>query len=316
MIPQQLLILVKGLPGCGKSTIAEALASALQCPLVDKDDARDCFQPQIAQAPDIDWNALSYDVMFRIAERQLALGLSVVLDCPFARRQLYDQACQLACRVATLRGSLGRDPVMPPAALPGNTAAIIGLAAPEVNARLADREIAPAEEAAARGKTASPVAPMASEAAAEKAGEGDVKAASDAEVADADTDAREATIMAASTVGDRTTRRSDSGSTIKVVVVDVECEDEAVWRRRLEARGDCDRGTDREHKPCRWEELQGIIQRYGGSWTWSTDGSTALPYHIRICTASSNLGQCVRQVLNYLESHMLVRIRIEEGRAV
>ncbi|GIM10560.1 hypothetical protein Vretimale_14214, partial [Volvox reticuliferus] len=298
---QQLLILVKGLPGCGKSTIAAALASALQCPLVDKDDARDCFQSVIAQAPDVDWNALSYSVMFRTAERQLALGLSVVLDCPFARRQLYDQACELACRVATLRSSAVRNPPVTPAAVSGHVAADTAVAAPKgISRPVIDREIAAAEEVAGDGSSASP------EAATRQASLADARDAAAAEVADAD--ARDATIRVASTVMAKGRSASED---IKIVVVEVECGDEALWRRRLEARGDCDRGTDREHKPCSWGELQEIIRRYGSSWTWSTNGSTALPYHIRVCTASSNIDQCLRQVLAYLESQMLARKRAE-----
>ncbi len=37
----KVLILFKGHPGVGKSTLAQALAITLQCPLIDKDDARD-----------------------------------------------------------------------------------------------------------------------------------------------------------------------------------------------------------------------------------------------------------------------------------
>ena len=36
-----LLVLLKGHPGCGKSTLGRAVARHLRCPLVDKDDPRD-----------------------------------------------------------------------------------------------------------------------------------------------------------------------------------------------------------------------------------------------------------------------------------
>ena len=39
----EMLILFKGHPGVGKSTVAQALALRLRCPLIDKDDARDCL---------------------------------------------------------------------------------------------------------------------------------------------------------------------------------------------------------------------------------------------------------------------------------
>lgn len=93
------LLLLKGHPGSGKSTLGRALAAACGWPLTDKDDARSPFQPLAAAHPGIDWNALSYDVMFRYAETQLACGLSVIVDCPLARRPLFDRAAALAARV-------------------------------------------------------------------------------------------------------------------------------------------------------------------------------------------------------------------------
>lgn len=41
---RQLLILMKGHPASGKSSIAQSLASLTKIPLIDKDDARDCLQ--------------------------------------------------------------------------------------------------------------------------------------------------------------------------------------------------------------------------------------------------------------------------------
>lgn len=60
-----------------------------------------CFQPLAATHPGIDWNELSYAVMWRVAGTQLACGLSVVVDCPLARRSLYDRAAALAAEVST-----------------------------------------------------------------------------------------------------------------------------------------------------------------------------------------------------------------------
>ncbi len=110
-----LVLAPQGLPGSGKSTLAQELARRLRWPLVDKDDVRDVLQAHSAATAAatalaagtpagptpgvVDWNALSYDVMFSVAARQLGLGLSIVLDCPFARRQLYDRACEVAAQV-------------------------------------------------------------------------------------------------------------------------------------------------------------------------------------------------------------------------
>lgn len=46
-------------------------------------------------------NQLSYDIMFSYCRTQLSLGLSVVLDCPFARVALFDEADRLAKQVSS-----------------------------------------------------------------------------------------------------------------------------------------------------------------------------------------------------------------------
>lgn len=59
-------------------------------------------QALAAAHPGIDWNELSYAVMWRVAATQLACGLSLVVDCPLARRSLYDRAVTLAAEVGTV----------------------------------------------------------------------------------------------------------------------------------------------------------------------------------------------------------------------
>jgi predicted kinase len=73
----------------------------LRVPLIDKDDARDCLQHSLppTSLQLVDANALSYDIMFSYAATQLSLGLSVAIDCPFARVELFDRAVQLAQKV-------------------------------------------------------------------------------------------------------------------------------------------------------------------------------------------------------------------------
>jgi len=41
-------------------------------------------------------NDLAYDIMFRVAASQLSCGLSVIVDCPLARRELFERAAALA----------------------------------------------------------------------------------------------------------------------------------------------------------------------------------------------------------------------------
>ncbi len=54
---------------------------------------------RMPQVPAATLNTCSYDAMWRVAGRQLSGGNSVVVDCPLARRQLYDDGCRTAARV-------------------------------------------------------------------------------------------------------------------------------------------------------------------------------------------------------------------------
>ncbi|KAH7617967.1 hypothetical protein Ndes2526B_g06858 [Nannochloris sp. 'desiccata'] len=92
------LVLLKGQPGSGKSTLGKALASKLKIPLIIKDDARDYLHHgSLSEAhPSIDWNSLSYDIMFRYLETQLSVGLSAIVDSPLARQELFNTAAILA----------------------------------------------------------------------------------------------------------------------------------------------------------------------------------------------------------------------------
>lgn len=101
---QPLVIAMKGQPGTGKSTLAEALAAALRLPLLDKDDVRDCTLPlqsllPPAQAQSL-LNDLSYHTLFAVARAQLRLGLSLVLDSPLSNKSRLDAVLALgAARV-------------------------------------------------------------------------------------------------------------------------------------------------------------------------------------------------------------------------
>ncbi|PUZ68465.1 hypothetical protein GQ55_2G030600 [Panicum hallii var. hallii] len=80
------VVAMKGHPGSGKSTAARAIAAALRCPLLDKDDVRDCTLALEAVAASGVLNELSYAVLWCVAEKQVQLGLSVVIDSPLSRR--------------------------------------------------------------------------------------------------------------------------------------------------------------------------------------------------------------------------------------
>ncbi|RZS09204.1 hypothetical protein BHM03_00040259 [Ensete ventricosum] len=102
--PRPLIVAMKGHPGTGKSTLARAISAALACPLLDKDDVRDCTLPVQhalsgtgtgATAAGL-LNDLSYSVIWRLAATQLRLGLSVVVDSPLSRRTHLDRLLDLA----------------------------------------------------------------------------------------------------------------------------------------------------------------------------------------------------------------------------
>jgi hypothetical protein len=80
------VVAMKGHPGSGKSTAARAIAAALRCPLLDKDDVRDGTLPLEGAVTAGTLNELSYAVLWRVVEWQVWLGLGLTTVVPHAPR--------------------------------------------------------------------------------------------------------------------------------------------------------------------------------------------------------------------------------------
>ncbi|ONM51419.1 hypothetical protein ZEAMMB73_Zm00001d018831 [Zea mays] len=84
------VVAMKGHPGSGKSTAARAIATALCCPLLDKDDVRDCMLPLEGLAAAGMLNDLSYAVLWRMAERQDGKGFNkCATNCPTTKISMH-----------------------------------------------------------------------------------------------------------------------------------------------------------------------------------------------------------------------------------
>jgi predicted kinase len=86
----QVLLALKGLPGSGKSALAQALTRQLRWPLIAKDDIKDILLDYGTPA-----DGAAYALMLGLARRQLVQGLSVICDSPLLRTT-YDNVQRLA----------------------------------------------------------------------------------------------------------------------------------------------------------------------------------------------------------------------------
>lgn len=68
-------------------------------PIIDKDDAKDALLSTGSRLEDKEANSFAYDIIYRVAERQLQNGISVILDTPLARIELYKRALDVTPKV-------------------------------------------------------------------------------------------------------------------------------------------------------------------------------------------------------------------------
>lgn len=102
-LPATLLVLMKGYPCVGKTTVASQLAKALGFMLLCKDDLRDhgCS------------NDVSYQVLWAVARRQVELGVlpGVIIESPLGKESLYQSASLITDRHLVIEVICGDDEI-------------------------------------------------------------------------------------------------------------------------------------------------------------------------------------------------------------
>lgn len=97
-MPPVALILIAGLPGTGKSTLAEGLGRALGCPVFGKDWLEAAlWRSGVGREQGSGW--ATYELLTTLAECQLRLSQSAILDCVAGREALRRQWRGLAARL-------------------------------------------------------------------------------------------------------------------------------------------------------------------------------------------------------------------------
>jgi predicted kinase len=80
-----LLVVVTGRPASGKTTLAHALARAIRCPLLSRDEIKEGFINTLrdSQDPDVDTNLHVYTTFFKTIEFLLSKHITLVAEAAF-----------------------------------------------------------------------------------------------------------------------------------------------------------------------------------------------------------------------------------------
>ena len=80
-LPQTLIIL-SGLPGCGKTTLARLLVQELHLPILAVDDVADAIPQHLTRHAERFWEDMVH-ILLHLVDAQLAWGHSVIVDSVF-----------------------------------------------------------------------------------------------------------------------------------------------------------------------------------------------------------------------------------------
>jgi predicted kinase len=99
-VNRQKFILFSGLPGVGKSSLAEAVGRDLQIPVFAKDwiEANLVTSGLIPNNRDRTLSFAGYNLLTLLAERQFQMGQSVILDCVASTESIRETWKELALR--------------------------------------------------------------------------------------------------------------------------------------------------------------------------------------------------------------------------
>ncbi|KAF8412727.1 hypothetical protein HHK36_000696 [Tetracentron sinense] len=91
---------------------------------------------------------------------------------------------------------------------------------------------------------------------------------------------------------------SSSSGGARVFVVECIPQDQLQWRRRLQRRAASD--TASWHKPATWQELETLVEGYGGSSDYDVGG---VPKLVVNTTAAVGIEELVSEILQFIVSH-------------